>query len=194
MPYRFYNIHPRHLFVDDCTKRSIALTTGLDYKLVAKGLNEHKRVTGVKTYYDPPNPYSYVESVLSFPRVKMTRRAGATPMIAEAFALRHPVGRYILSLSGHWVACIDGVLFDTWDCSGEEVLSYYEITRFVRTRVEKKHCFCTERKSKNLVLVTVYDGNGQYATRNFCEEEARKYKEQLYQRGFFNFDEMGEYI
>jgi hypothetical protein len=166
----------------------------MDYKLVAKGLNEHKRVTGVKTYYDSPNPHSYLESVLGFSRVKLVRQAGEDSMTAEAFARGHPMGRYILSLSGHWVACIDGVLFDTWDCSEEVVLSYYEITRFVRTRVDKKHCFCTERKSNDLVFVTVYDGNGQCATRSFCEEEAKDYTVQLYQRGFFNFDEMGEYI
>ena len=194
MPYRFYNVHPHHLFVDDCTKRSIALTTGMDYKLVAKGLNKHKRMTGVKTYYDHPNPNSYVENVLGFLRVKVARRADAAPLTAEAFALEHPKGRFILSLSGHWVACIDGVLFDTWDCSKEEVLSYYEITCFVRTRVEKKYCFCTERKEKDRVFVTVYDGNGQHATRNFCEEEAKNYTEQLHRRGFFNFNEMGEYI
>lgn len=194
MPYRYYNIHPHHLNVDDCTKRSIALTTGMDYKLVAKGLNEHKRVTGVKLFYNTPNPHSYVENVLGFSRVKVAKRADGTRMSADEFAGEHPFGRYILSLRGHWVACIDGILFDTWDCSREEVLSFYAITCFKRTRVEKKYCFCTVSKSEEQVFVTVYDGNGMFVTKEFGKKEAQTYTNNLYQRGFFNFDEMGEYI
>lgn len=194
MPYRYYNVHPYHLNVDDCTKRSITLTTGMDYKLVAKGLNEHKRVTGVKLFYHPPNPHSYVENVLGFLRVNLAKCSDGKRMTAGEFSAGHLQGRYILSLRGHWVACIDGVLFDTWDCSEEEVLSYYAITRFKRTRVEKKYCFCIERKGEGRVFITVYDGNGTFVTKEFGEEEARKYTNNLCQRGFFNFDEMGEYI
>ena len=35
------------------------------------------------------------------------------------FADDHPNGTYILALSGHVVCIIDGVLYDSWDSSGE---------------------------------------------------------------------------
>ena len=192
--FRQYNNHPKQLFVDDCTKRSISLATGIPYLDVQKGLNEHKKVTGAKLFYDNPNPQSYVENVLGFPRVAVPKKSDGTRITVAEFAKDHPRGRYIVSVSGHWTACIDGIVYDTWDCTKKEVLSYYEITRFERAKVQKKKCFTVKRKLINRVLVTVYDGNGYSATKQLSREAARKYIDSLYNSGFFNFDEVGEYI
>ena len=191
--FRFYNAHPWHLQVDDCVKRAIALTVGMDYRRVARELNAHKKVTGVKVFYDSPNPRSYVETVLGFPRVALPKREGGERNSVGEFAKAHPNGRYILSLRGHWTACIDGTVYDTWDCTSEEVLSYYAITRFERTRTERKYCF-TAHGSGESCFVTVYDGNGCFATKRLSKKEGKAYVEELYRRGFFNFDEMGEFI
>ena len=193
MAFRYYNAHPRRLSVDDCVKRSIALTTGIPYRDVQKGLNEHKKITGVNRFYNNPNPRSFMENVLGFGRVLAPKKADGTRESVEAFAKAHPRGRYVVSISGHWTACIDGIIYDTWDCGKESVLSYYEVTRFERTLVEKKYCF-TARSEQDRSFVTVYDGNGSFATKALTKEAAREYTEQLYARGFFNFDEMGEYI
>ena len=50
--FKYYNAHPRKLSVDDCVKRSITLATGIPYIEVQKGLNDHKKITGVKKFYD----------------------------------------------------------------------------------------------------------------------------------------------
>ena len=192
--FRYYNAHPRKLSVDDCVKRSIALTTGIPYSGVQKGLNSHKKITGAKFFYQNGNPRSYVENVLGFPRVAVRKEADGSRMTLKSFAESHPKGRYIVSLLGHWTSCIDGIIYDTWDCRGEAVLSYYEITRFKRIKVEKKYCFTVKREHETLVFVTVYDGNGIFATRQISCEMAQDYVDSLYTRGFFNFDEMGEYI
>lgn len=194
MSFRYYNTHPYNRLVDDCVKRSIALTTGISYKDVKKGLNEHKKVTGVKLFNNHPNPRSYMENILGFPQVVVQKKADGTRDTIEDFAKSHPKGRYVVSVSGHWTACIDGIIYDTWDCSKENVLSYYEVTRFKRTLVEKKYCFTVKRERENCVFITVYDGNGTSATKQFTEAAAREYIESLYERGFCNFDEMGEYI
>lgn len=189
--FRIYNAHPRKLSTNDCTKRSIALTTGIPYEAVAKGLNEHKKMTGVKLFYNNPNPKSYMENVLHFSNVAMPK--GSKITVGE-FARSHPVGRFVLSVSEHWTACIDSVVYDTWDCTDRVVLSYYEITRYDRIKVEKKYCFTVDFDMPFVVLVTVYDGNGMHSTKRLLTAEANKYIDELYERGFFNFDEMGEYI
>ena len=194
MSFRYYNAHPRKLSVDDCVKRSIALATGIPYFEIQKGLNNHKRVTGVKTFYNNPNPRSYMEKVLGFPCVMATKNPNGKHIAVEEFANSHPTGRYIISVSGHWTSCIDGIIYDTWDCRKEGVLSYYEITRFKKTTVEKKYCFTVKRERENCVFVTVYDGNGIFATKKLLREAAREYIDSLFARGFFNYDEMGEYI
>ena len=194
MSFRYYNAHPRKLSVDDCVKRSIALATGIPYIEVQKGLNDHKKITGVKKFYNYPNPESYMKKVLGFERIALAKNADGTRVTVEEFAKLHPCGRYVISILEHWTACIDGIIYDTWDCSKEGVLSYYEITRFKKTTVEKKYCFTVKRECGNCVFVTVYDGNGNFATKKLLREAAREYIDSLYARGFFNYDEMGEYI
>lgn len=194
MPFRYYNAHPYNRLVDDCVKRSIALTTGISYKDVKKGLNEHKKITGAKAFNEKGNPGSYMENALGFPRTIAQKRSDGTRETVEEFARSHPKGRYVVSVVGHWTACIDGIIYDTWDCSKERILSYYEVTRFERRLVEKKYCFTLDRESENCVLITVYDGNGIFATKQFAKETALEYVAGLYERGFFNFDEMGDYI
>ena len=189
--FKYYNAHPRKLSVDDCTKRSISLTTGISSREVARDMNEHKKITGVKVFYENPNPRSYMERVLGFTRVTLPKSERVT---VGSFAKEHPLGRYVVSVSGHWTACIDGIVYDTWDCTGKDALTYYEIARFVRTKIEKKYCFTVKRELGNHVFITVYDENGMYATKPFTRETSRGYIESLYERGFFNFDEMGEYI
>lgn len=188
-----YNAHPYNLRTNDCVKRAVSLTTGMAYELVDKGLSEHKKVTGVRSFYNNPNPQSYVENVLKFPRVKINEDANGKRITVGKFARQHPSGRYILSLSGHWTACIDGTVYDIWDTTGEAVLSYYEITRFEKIVVEKKFCYIARTEGNNM-FVTVYDGNGMFSTKKLSLTDGREYIENLYARSFFNFDEMGEYI
>ena len=192
--FRYYNAHPYKRSVEDCVKRSIALTTGIPYRDVQHGLNAHKKITGAKRFNQNGNPRSFVEKVLGFPCVASPKRTDGKRESVADFAQSHPTGRYILSVSGHWTACIDGIIYDTWDCSNERVLSYYEITRFVRTKVEHKYCFTTAWDGEGHTRVTVYDGNGTSASKQLSKEAAREYTASLYARGFFNFDEMGEYI
>lgn len=192
--FKYYNAHPRKLSVDDCVKRSITLATGIPYIEVQKGLNDHKKITGVKKFYDYPNPESYMKKVLGFERIAVAKNADGTRVTVEEFAKLHPCGRFVISISGHWTTCIDGMIYDTWNCCKEGVLFYYEITRFKRITVEKKYCFTVKREHESLVFVTVYDGNGTFATRQLSREIAQDYIDSLYARGFFNYDEIGEYI
>lgn len=191
--FRYYNNHPRKLFVDDCTKRSISLATGIPYMDVQKGMNQHKKVTGVKRFYNNPNPRSYMENVLGYKRVRLPQRSDGTHITVEEFARSNPQGRFVVSIPEHWTACIDGVIYDTWDCSQEIVLSYYKVTHFTKTRIEKKYCFTVKDGQDGCILVTVYDGLGSHATKQLRPVEANAYADSLYGRGFFNYDEMGEY-
>ena len=194
MSFRYYNAHPLKRAVYDCTKRSISLTTGIPYRELEKGMSEHKKITGVRFFYNTPNPQSYMENVLGFPKRSLYKKSDDSHITVEEFAKAHPDGRYIVSISGHWTACIDGIVYDTWDCCKEEVLSYYEITQFERTKIEKKFCFTVKNEQDNFVFITVYDGLGTFATKQIRREEAQKYIDNLHNQGLFNYDEMGEYI
>ena len=193
MRYCYYNAHPRRLHVDDCTKRAIALATGMDYRDVARGLNEHKRLTGAKVFYEKGNPRSYVENVLGFGRQVVPKREDGTRISVASFAVAHPQGRYILSVRGHWTCLVDGVLYDTWNCGALDLYSYYEITRFQRRNIEWEAHFRVKEQD-GMWAVTVIDGNGASATKYLNKRAADAYIAELYDRGMYNWDEIGDWI
>ena len=123
--FKYCNAHPRQLNVDDCVKRAIVLTTGMDYMEVQRGLNAHKKITGAKKFNSDDNPRSYVEKVLGAKRIRFIKEEGKAQMTGADFCNKFGIGKYILSKPEHWTACIDGVICDTWDCSELVVYSCF---------------------------------------------------------------------
>ena len=192
--FKYYNAHPRKLSVGDCVKRSITLTTGIPYVKVERGLNEHKKIIGVKQFNHYPNPDSYMENILGFPKITVSQKANGSHQTVGDFAKSHPQGRYVISVSGHWTACINGMIYDTWDCSSRVVLSYFEVTRFTRMMIERKYCYTVRCEQDRQLCVTVYDGNGISCAKTLAAVDACVYMQYLQDRGFFDLEEMGEYI
>lgn len=121
--FKYFNAHPKDLSVDDCVKRAIVVTTGKDYMEVQRELNAHKKVTGAKSFNSSRNPDSYVKNVLGATQIKFYKEEGKPLMTGADFCEKFGMGKYILSMPGHWTACIDGIIYDTWDCS-KEIVEY----------------------------------------------------------------------
>lgn len=126
--YKYYNAHPKGLSVGDCVKRAITVAAQMDYMEVQRQLNRHKRITGAKSFNSEYNPHHYVETVLhgiklSFPAIKGQQR-----MNGQTFCEQYPHGRYILNMAKHWSCCVDGVIYDTWDCSNKCVYTAYKLS------------------------------------------------------------------
>lgn len=125
--FEFLNVHPKGKFVSDCVKRAITLAAEMDYMEVQRELNRYKKVTGAKVFNECKNCNAYVENVLhgvkiSFPAVKGQKR-----MNGERFCKAFPKGRFILRMAKHWSCCVDGVIYDTWDCSENCVYQAWQI-------------------------------------------------------------------
>lgn len=52
---------------------------------------------------------------------------GQKRMTAEQFAQAHPKGKYIVNIANHTTACINGKIYDSWNCGNSIVYSSYEI-------------------------------------------------------------------
>lgn len=124
--YEFLNLHPQGKIVCDCVKRAIAKVEERDYNEVRLELNRLKKETGAKLFNDRKNLDAYIKKhnykKLSFPAVK-----GVPRMNGERFCKAYPKGRYILNMAGHWSCCVDGVIYDTWDCSEKCVYTAWEL-------------------------------------------------------------------
>ena len=148
--YKYYNPHPKGLSVDDCVKRAIVVVTGRDYTVVQRELNEYKKITGAKSFNSVKN-LRYVEDVLKAKKIPLNKQ-----LTAKEFCQSYPCGRYILDMDEHWSACVDGCIYDTWDCRSEKVNYAYEITTlpYIMPNLKMqgfKNC-CTSSLARSSVL------------------------------------------
>ena len=125
--YKFCNVHPKGLLVPDCVKRAITKTADMDYHEVQLQLNRHKKLTGAKTFNEDKNWKSFVENVLNGTKLNFPAVKGIPRMNGTRFCKAYPKGRYILNMAGHWTACVDGIIYDTWDCRDKCVYTAYKM-------------------------------------------------------------------
>ena len=125
--YEFRNPHPHGKIVGDCVKRAITIATESDYREVSRELNRIKREIECKSFTEKPVYKEYMKrhnfEKLSFPAVK-----GRPRMNGERFCESYPEGRYILNMAGHLSCCVDGIIYDTWDCSDKCVYNAFKVS------------------------------------------------------------------
>lgn len=172
--YKYYNANPRGLSTDDCVKRAISVVTGMEYKNVQLELNRYKRVTGAESFNSDYNPHRYVEDVLKAKKITVKK------MTAGEFCRKYPTGRYILDMESHWSACVDGIIYDTWDCSKNVVNFAYEIKgegyRLPDLKRQVfKYCCTAERISNTETCIRIYDGNSKFVERKISTELTKGY-------------------
>ena len=167
---KYYNPEPNGASKDDCTIRSITAVTGKGYDEIKRQLNAFKKVTNAKFYYSNHNPHRYVEDILNAQKITVEKNT----TVAD-FCKTHHHGRYILDLKAHWSACIDGILYDTWDCGTEKLNFAYEVTTepYTPPNLKKqvfKYCCTSERISDTQTRIRIYDGNGNFVERKIPTE------------------------
>ena len=172
--YKYYNPHPKGLSTDDCVKRAIVVVTGMDYSRVQRELNEYKKVTGAKSFNSVKN-LRYVEAVLKAKKIPLNKQ-----LTAKEFCQSYPCSRYILNMDEHWSACVDGCIYDTWDCSKEKVNFAYEIATEPYTMPDLKkqvfkYCCTSEKISDTETRIRIYDGLGTFAERKIPTDLTKGY-------------------
>lgn len=125
--YQYFNAHHKGKRVGDCVKRAITKATGMDYMEVQRQLNRYKKVTGASSYNTDYNPHKYVENVLHGEKLSFPAKAGQKRMTAGTFSEKYPQGKYILNMAKHWSCCVDGIIYDTWDCTEKCVYTAYRV-------------------------------------------------------------------
>lgn len=116
--YVSYNANPDNSRVDDCVIRAISTATDKSWEetyigVCLYGLMLHDMPSANHVWGDYLEANGFERSVI--PNRKYTVRD---------FAREHKQGTYILAISGHVVACVDGDYYDTWD-SGDCIPVYF---------------------------------------------------------------------
>ena len=124
--FKEYNAHPKGIKTTDCVVRAISTATTIDYLEVRRELNKKKKELGYSSYKDTQFLYVYLRD---YPRLIFKPVKGEPRIKGTDFTELHPIGTYILKMAGHITACIDGIIYDTWDCSYRSVYTAWEIRR-----------------------------------------------------------------
>lgn len=105
--YRFYNANAKNRFVNDCTIRAISLAEGKSWQETYEELSYIAGKNGIIL-----DDVDFIEPLLDsrYKRMCFNDRS-----IGE-FVNSHTYGTYLLTMNGHITCCIDGVVYDTFNC------------------------------------------------------------------------------
>lgn len=117
--WKNYNANPRGLHTGDCTIRAISTALGEEYEETLAGISIYALV-----FCDLPSSNRVWGEYLKSQGFR--RKPVECDCTVSEFADNHSKGVYVLALSGHVVAVVDGIYYDTWD-SGDEYPVYYWI-------------------------------------------------------------------
>jgi len=120
--FLYFNAHPDNKNVGDCVKRAITLCSNMDYQTVQNELNRYKKITNAKKFNDRKNFQPYVEKVLKWKRLK-----GYSNIKVGEFAKEHSNGTYLIKIRKHLTAVVDGVIYDTWNCSYKAINKVWQV-------------------------------------------------------------------
>ena len=121
--FKWYNANPKHNLTSDCVIRAISKATNKDWYETYDALYHIGVKLGEIAESDETYP-EYLENE-GFVRMKQPKKASGKKYTADEFAKNHKQGTYVLRLAHHLVACVDGVLYDTWNCGFKTVGNYW---------------------------------------------------------------------
>lgn len=124
--FHYLNVHSNQKLVNDCAKRSITLLTGKSYQEISLSLNRLKKETKSKKFNSNKNWKKFV-SLQGWEKMSFPAESGKERMNGTRFCIAYPKGRYLLRMARHLTAVIDGVIYDTWNCSNKCVYNAWKI-------------------------------------------------------------------
>lgn len=116
MRFQYYNNNPDQLIENDCVTRAISLVSGLEYDEVTADL-----FRCAKLFRCPRLCVCCYENLLNYV-YKYPKVDCAVGMTIGEFASKFQDGRYLTRVDGHLSSVVNGVIYDTWDCS-EKVIT-----------------------------------------------------------------------
>lgn len=122
-----FNANPKGCRVGDCVKRALCVASQIDYNEIKRELNRYKKITHCEKFNNTKNWKPYVEKVLKGEKMSFPAIAGKPRMNGHTFAKTYKKGRYILRMSKHLVACVDGYIIDEWDSRDKCVYNAWKI-------------------------------------------------------------------
>lgn len=118
MSYKFFNANARGKFVNDCVIRAISVAEGKAWDETYEELSKIAQRKGI--ILDDVN---FVEPLLDS---RYKRECFEEKYVGE-FAEEHTKGIYLITMNGHITCCIDGIIYDTFDCRDRKMWCSWKV-------------------------------------------------------------------
>lgn len=119
--FKYYNANPLGRNVSDCAVRAISLATNRSWDDTYKELSEFARREGI-TFSEIEFLNNYL--IDNFQRCYLDRRKIHS---IKDFLDLNLKGTYLITMPEHITCVIDGVLYDTFDCSDDNFWCVYRV-------------------------------------------------------------------
>lgn len=123
--YRYFNANPKKNEVDDCVIRSLAVAFDYPWLKVFDELTsiarENFTVLNFKDCYEKYLSEHEVEPIKTMTQKQRKKMTGLD------FSKKYKEGRFILRMANHLSVCVDGVIYDTWDCTDKMVYKAWRV-------------------------------------------------------------------
>ena len=116
--YQYYNANPKGNYVNDCVVRAISTAENKTWNETYKELSEIAKDNGI--LWDDIN---FVEPFLD----SRYKRVCTKNKFVGEFVDENPKGIYLITMRGHITCCINGVIYDTFDCRNRIMWCAWEV-------------------------------------------------------------------
>lgn len=116
--YKYYNANSKGNFVNDCVIRAISLAEGKTWNETYEELSRIAQRNGI--ILDDVN---FVEPLLD----NRYKRVCCRNKYVGEFSDEHPRGIYLITMQGHITCCINGTIYDTFDCRNRKMWCAWEV-------------------------------------------------------------------
>lgn len=105
--FKYYNANSRGNFVNDCVVRAISKVENKTWDATYRELSDIAQKQGI--ILDDVN---FVEPLLD----SRYKRVCYKNKYVGDFVKENPKGKYLITMNGHITCCINGTIYDTFDC------------------------------------------------------------------------------
>ena len=119
--YKYYNANPLKRKVNDCTVRAIATATGRTWDETYEELSKFAQEQAIIL-----DDVVYIDSYLDERYERLCGYKNKKIPVGD-FVDQHPIGTYLITMSGHITCCIDGCIYDTFNPEDRFIWDVYKV-------------------------------------------------------------------
>ena len=116
--YKFYNANSKGNYVNDCVIRAISVAERKTWDETYRELSEIARTEGIIL-----DDVRFVENYLD----KRYKRVCHYSKTVGEFINEFPKGTFLITMDNHITVCVDGTLYDTFDCRPRYMWCAWEV-------------------------------------------------------------------